>query len=134
MTIVDLAQIVGALGFIPGLLWIGRRLMRDPKGQAETRKLNIEADGMIVDRLYAEIERLDREMTELRGQFSEAKETAAAALVLEQKENKRLKAEIMLLRLRVDGLERIIRMGPKTDEETAALLAALDRQIAQRKS
>lgn len=52
-----------------GFLW--RRLRRDRKADAETRKLNVQADDMIVARLYAEIDRLDHDVSDLRKQLAE---------------------------------------------------------------
>lgn len=49
-------------------LW--RRIRRDPKAEAEARNLNVQADGKIITRLYAEIDRLDREVSELRDQLA----------------------------------------------------------------
>lgn len=64
-----------ALPYALGFLW--RRLRKDPKAEAEARKLNAEADGMIVTRLYAEIERLDRELADLRNQMDQERRDCA---------------------------------------------------------
>jgi hypothetical protein len=50
----------------PMLRFLWGRVRSDPKATAEARKLNEEAGDLIVNRLYAEIERLDHDVADLR--------------------------------------------------------------------
>lgn len=94
-----------------------------PKLRAEARKLNREADGLLIDRLTQEIERLDREIEDLRSRFTAAAKAANERECALEKENKLLRAEIKRLRKRIEGLETIFKLHPIPPEMQAALAA-----------
>jgi hypothetical protein len=78
MRVEEWASLGGAVGIVPALQWLWRRVARDPKVAAETRKidvearkLDVEADNLVITQLYAHIERLDREIGALRKQLSD---------------------------------------------------------------
>lgn len=134
----DLLQLGGALlsgsalPFAASFLW--RRLRRDPRNEAEARKLNAEADGFIVSRLYAEIERLDREMKDVRSELADVKVAAHDEKVALVQENKALRTQVGRLRRRVEGLEKILKVNPITPEMQRILdeLPADDTDEAER--
>lgn len=111
------------LPFVFGFLW--RRLKRDLKAEAEARKLHAEADGFIADRLYAEIERLDRDLGELRSELATVRRAAESEKNHLEKENKGLRLEVSSLRRRVAQLEEIIKTRT-TPEDMRAQLARID--------
>lgn len=72
---VEWGQLAGAALSGSALPWLAgfakRRLFKDPRTAAEARKINAEADSLIITRLCAEIERLDRDVNELRRQLAD---------------------------------------------------------------
>lgn len=117
-------------GFIGALVALIVALLALPKIRAEARKLNADASRTEWQTLKDEIDRLnstvrmqDKRIAELE---ESAKLRADRATELER-ENKLLRREVGRLRLRVEGLESILRAGPVTDD-MKALLAELDRK------
>lgn len=122
----DLVQtLFGALG--GGILTLFGAVLMLPKIKAEARKLNVDADDKIVARLYREIDRLDKAQDELAADFQKFKETAADRESELERENRSLRTEVTRLKLRVQGLEDILRVKPLTAEDKA-LLDELDRK------
>lgn len=133
MGLAEWAQLAGAALSGSSLPWLAgivrRRLLSDPKAQAEARKLNTETDGMIVTRLYAEIERIDRELNAVRSELETVKASAHDEKTQLETENKRLRFEVSALRRRVGQLEEIIKTKT-TPEDMRAQLAEIDRKTA----
>lgn len=104
---------------------VKRRLIGDPKATAEARKLNVETDGYIADRLMAEIERLDIDMNRVRAEFRQelasVKESAQDEKLALEQENKLLRTQVGRLRKRVEGLEKILKVKPITPEQQQLL-------------
>jgi regulator of replication initiation timing len=121
--------------FLPSACgWIWRRLRRDPKGEAEARKLNAEASRTEwqtlrdeIDRLTATVRTQGKCIAELQQQ---AQERAGREQHLEQ-ENKRLRLEVSSLRKRVAELEEILKTKT-TPEDMRAQLDEIDRKTAER--
>lgn len=90
-------------------------------GAAEARKINAEADNIIIGQLRSEIERLDGEMKQLRSEFASARQAADDEKARLEKENRYQKGQIRRLETRVSGLESILSIGPITPEMKAAL-------------
>lgn len=135
MGVAEWTQLAGAALSGSALPWLAafvrRRLFTDPKAEAEARKLNTEADGLIVTRLYAEIERLDRDLSDLRTELLMVKRSAEDEKTHLETENKRLRMEVSSLRTRVGQLEEIIKTRT-TPEDMLAQLAEIDRKTAKR--
>src|SRR5690242_13354388 len=112
MTVEQWASIGGALGVVPALQWLRRRLGKDLKADAEAHKINVETGDLIVTRLWAEIERLDRDLAAVRAELATVKETAADEKTTLEHENALLRGEVGRLTLRVEGLEGILNVGP----------------------
>jgi regulator of replication initiation timing len=125
------ASLAGAVGFVPGLQWLWRRVARNPKQEAEARKLNAEADDLLAVRLWAEIERLDRDLKEVRSELETVKAAAADEKTALETENKRLRLEVSFLRKRVEQLEEIIKTKT-TPADMLAQLAEIDRRTVAR--
>lgn len=110
-------------------LW--QRLRRDPKAEAETRKLNAEAEDKIEARLWREIKRLDAELADVRTELATVKRAAADEKTELERENRQLRLEVSALRRRVGQLEEIIKTTT-TPEDMRAQLAEIDRKTAKR--
>lgn len=142
-----LAQIIGALlsgsllQVVFSFLW--RRLRRDPKSEAEARKINAEASHVEWGTLRDEIDRLTAAMKKaeasLIAQGKQIKELEAAAdkrvdreAELER-ENKQLRTEVGRLRLRVEELEEILKL-PTTPDDMKAQLDELHRKTSTKET
>lgn len=124
--------LMAAILALPKIRAEARRLDAEtPKARAEARKADAEADDKIVARLYREIERLDRSFDELAKEFAEFKREAVEEKHELEAENKHLRTEVTRLKLRVQGLEDILRVKPLTEQDKA-LLNELDRKTAKR--
>lgn len=109
-----LAPVLAALVSGSALPWLFRYVKRIATGEsiaqgelleAEARKTNVEANGLLADRLWAEIERLDRELMAVRTELATVKMAAASEKAELETENKRLRGEVSRLKSRVSELE-----------------------------
>lgn len=117
------------LGSVIFFLW--RRLRRDPKTEAEARKLNAEAERIDWQTLRDEIDRQNLQIRSLREEIHAMRNKMASREAELEAENKRLRAEVARLTTRVQGLENIFKV-PSTPEDMKRMLAELDRKTAKR--
>lgn len=98
-----------------------------PKIRAQAREANAKASRIEWQTLSDEIKRLDSELADVRSQFATFKTTAADEKSDLERDNKQLRTEIRRLKIRVEGLEEILKVAPITPE-MQALLNEIDRK------
>jgi predicted nucleic acid-binding Zn-ribbon protein len=130
MGVEEWVSLGGAIGIVPALQWAWRRVRRDPKTAAETRKLNADASRTEWQTLSDEIKRLDRDLAEVRTELAAVKETAADEKAALERENKALRTKVQRLTLRVQGLEDILKVKP-LPPEMQAMLDKLDEETGR---
>lgn len=124
------------------LSFLWNRLRSDPQAKASTRKLNAEADRIDWLTLRDEINRLN-DTVKVQGETILRQGRCIAALqeqaservdhVTElERDNKRLRAEVGRLRNRVQGLEKILQVGP-LPPDMKAQLDELDQKTGGKK-
>jgi regulator of replication initiation timing len=115
-----------------------KRLIRDPKRDAEARKIHLETDDGIVARLYREIDRLDKEMNEVRDQLVIVRQHAFEEKQALELENEELRG--MISRLEDELRQQRIDFEGKLAEERADCARRLQamegkiRQLQQRQA
>lgn len=115
--------------FAGGLTTLFGSILMWPKIRAEAHKTNVQSDDLMVTRLWAEIERLDLDLREVRQELANVKSAAADEKTLLETDNKRLRYQVDSLRKRVAQLEEIIKTKT-TPEDMRAQLAEIDRKTA----
>lgn len=135
----DLLQLGGALlsgsalPFAASFLW--RRLRRDPRNEAEARKLNAEASHVEWQTLRDEIDRLTATVRIQGRCIAELEAKAEARIGREEAlahENKLLRAEVGRLRNRVKELEDVLKLRA-TPKDMRRQLEKIDRNSAKPK-
>lgn len=113
---------------IIGFIW--RRITRNPEAEAKARKLNVEADGMVITRLEAELERLARKVDDLSRQLDGERKDCAAKMEKMQGRIRQLEQQQVSL----GNFDKNIAVGPlhiafpkPTDDKDADLMGELDR-------
>lgn len=119
-----------------GIVGLVGSLILLPKLKAEARKLNTESDGMVVTRLYAEIDRLDRELGSVRTELASVKSASAERETELEKENKALRSKVARLEQRIQAMEKVLadvfKTAPNTPEFND-LLRRIDEAEAELK-
>jgi predicted nucleic acid-binding Zn-ribbon protein len=131
MGIVELAQIVGALGLWTAVPWVWRKLTRDPKGDAQTRERNARASLTEWQTLHGEIQRLDHELGEVRSELEAVKQSAENEKDALERENRTLRGKVESLRKRVGQLEEILKTKTTPEDMRALLAEMLTREIGR---
>lgn len=93
---------------------------------AEARKINAEADNLIIENLKSEVLRLSAEVENLRHDFQLARLAADDEKSRLVKENRLLSGKVTKLTLRVEGLEDIFKL-PHTPDDMLEALANLNK-------
>lgn len=129
-----IAAVLSGPVLLEGFKALWKRLRRDPKGNAEARKINADAShtewGTLRDeihRLQSRVEEQDRRIAELEKLDCERVDREVEL----KRENGRLRQKVSKLESRVEGLEAIFRVGP-VPPEMQAQLDALDRKTGRR--
>jgi SMC interacting uncharacterized protein involved in chromosome segregation len=115
--------LIGGGGLIGSLILL-------PKIRAEARKINVQTDDLIILRLNAEIERLDRDMAELRANFAEAVMAASKREAELEKENRQLRGRVAELERRLRTMESALSSVFKVEPNTAEFNSLLDQASA----
>lgn len=115
------SALVGGGGLIGSLILL-------PKLRAETRKINTEVDDMTITRLYAELDRLDREITKIRDRARTRETELERDLEQERKEKRELAAKVKRLEARVRAMESVFQRAFKA-ERTSGEWSELLKQI-----
>lgn len=113
--------IVGLVGvLVGGLVTLACFIWQLPKIRAESRKLNLEADGVLFSTLSQEILWLKDKVNAQALQIATLEKEAHTSLTT-KRENVRLRARVKNLEERCGRLEAIFRIGPVSPEMQAAL-------------
>ncbi len=127
------SALLGGGGLIGSLILL-------PKIRAEAKKLNAEADVLLIDRLQTEIARLSAKVTIQEQRILELEQRAAARADREEeleRENRQLRAKVARLERRIMAMETVLADVFKVDSNTAGfteLLKKVDEAEARMKA
>lgn len=98
-----------------------------PKIKAEAKKIAVETDDIIVNRLYAEIERLDRARKDQDDKIRQLEQDAADERAELERENRQLRTKVRSLETRVKAMENVFSAAFKTVPNTPEWKELLDQ-------